>query len=74
MGLWRFQGSKGLGGVLHVDYYLEGRLVAEEDSWELCGYPLQVLPASLLGQYDLWTGDFLFLALNHGAMVRRNAA
>lgn len=30
-----------------MDYYLEGRLVAEEDSWELCGDPLQVLPAPL---------------------------
>lgn len=55
-----------------MDYYLEGRLVAEEDSWELCGDPSKFcLP--LLGQYDEWIGYFC-LALNHGAMVRRHVA
>ena len=35
-----------------MDYYLEGRLAAEEDGWEMCGVPSKFcLP--LLGQYDL---------------------
>ena len=41
VGIWRLQGSK-REGVFHVDYYLEGRLVAKEMGWELGGDPLQV--------------------------------
>lgn len=41
VGIWSLQGSK-REGVFHVDYYLEGRLVAEEMGWVLCGDPLQV--------------------------------